>query len=81
MSPRQAVIDYEEIVIVLFVSLFACMIQFEICAIGIPVFSERCLGERFARSETVFTPESSSSTALFEPIPFIPVKSDMFSGF
>jgi len=60
-----------------FIILFASMIHFEICVIGIPVFSERCLGERFAKSEVVFTPAISNSFALFEPIPFISVKFDM----
>jgi len=76
---HQLAIDYEEIFIVLFVSLFASIIHFEIFVIGIPVFSARCLGERFAKSETVFTPASSSSSALFEPMPIISVKFDILS--
>ena len=56
--------------------MFASIIHFEICVIGIPVFSARCFGERFAKSETVFTPAISSSKALLGPIPSISVKFD-----
>ena len=72
--------DYEQIFIAFSVSFFASIIQFEICSICIPVFSARCFRECFAKSETVFIPERSSSSALFEPIPFISVKFDVFSG-
>ena len=66
---------------VYFVSLFASIIHFEICVMGMPVFSARCLGERFAKSDSVFTPANSSSIALLVPIPFISVKFDPVSDF
>ena len=46
---------------------------------GIPVFSARCFGERFAKSEIVFTPTISRSRALLGPIPLIFVKLDLVS--
>ena len=56
------------------------MIHFEIWVIGIPVFSDRCFGERFAKSDIVFTPAYSSSVALFGPIPGISIRFDSGSG-
>jgi hypothetical protein len=61
------------------VSLFAFMIHFEICVTGIPVFSESCSAEVFAKSETVFTPANSNSSALFWFIPSISVNSDVLA--
>jgi len=61
---------------IFYVSLFASVIHFEICVIGIPVLLERCLGDRLARSGIVFTPASCSSSALLEPIPLISVSFD-----
>ncbi len=43
---------------------------------GIPVFSAKCFGDRFAKSEIVLTPAISRSRALLGPIPLISVKSD-----
>ena len=64
-----------------FVSLFASTIHVDIRVMGIPVFSARCCGDRFARSAMVVTPASSSSIALFGPIPFICVKFELTAIF
>lgn len=64
---------------VYFFSLFASIIHSEICLMGIPVFSARCFGERFAKSEIFFTPTISRSRALLGPIPLIFVKFDLVS--